>query len=595
MLEQLLPTPRKLEVDSVDLDAPPAVVWNHIRHGDLGDSPFVRALFALRTLPSRLGRSHVEPTSLRIDDFRSTPERPGFQLLGEEPLRELTVGAIGKVWQPNIPFVHVDGPSAYASFAEPGWIKVAWALRVEPLGDASTRLMLEVRADATDDVSWSMFSRYWQVIGPGSHFIRHTLLAGLRRRFGAPDAREEERALPGDELLPDACGQMTLGITMQATPGTIWPWLLQMGCRRGGFYAIDVLDNGGVRSAREIHPELQHLTVGDVIPATPDGSDGFEVLAIEPSRSLVLGALFDVDAGKEVRFANPRPARYWHVTWAFVLEPLGPTTTRLHVRARAAFPKAEWLRVAWIRPVHALMQTSQLRHLAARAEGRLGRDTLGEMGAGVGGAAIMTLAWLTPFLRPARSHWGLSAEEASVARAGDELVPEPRWSWTHAVNIDASPEQVWPWIAQIGADRGGFYSYQWLENLAGCNVHNAEAIHPAMAHMAGDRLILHPKMPPLDVIAVAPGRSLVAFAPPDEAARAEGRPWASATWAFLVEPRRAGGCRVVSRFRSVCSDDLATRLMQGPPLLEPVGFAMDRRMLLGIRDRVLAAKMNGAS
>jgi hypothetical protein len=200
----------------------------------------------------------------------------------------------------------------------------------------------------------------------------------------------------------------------------------------------------------------------------------------------------------------------------------------------------------------------------------------------------MTLAWLTPFLRPKRSQWGLSAQEASLPRPGDELVPEPCWSWTHAVEVDASAERVWPWVAQIGADRGGFYSYQWLENLAGCDVHNAEAIHAEWAHQAGDDLVLHPKMPPLRVVLVMPGHSLVAFAAPDETERAEGRPWAAASWAFLLEPLTMGRCRVVSRFRSACSDDFATRLVQGPTLLEPVGFAMDRRMLLGIRDRVLA-------
>ena len=89
------------------------------------------------------------------------------------------------------------------------------------------------------------------------------------------------------------------------------------------------------------------------------------------------------------------------------------------------------------------------------------------------------------------------------------------------MDIDASPEQVWPWVAQIGADRGGFYSYQWLENLAGCNVHNAEVIHPEWAHAAGDELVLHPKMPPLHVVSVTPGQSLVAFAAPDETARAD--------------------------------------------------------------------------
>jgi hypothetical protein len=100
-------------------------------------------------------------------------------------------------------------------------------------------------------------------------------------------------------------------------------------------------------------------------------------------------------------------------------------------------------------------------------------------------------------------------------------------------------------------------------------------------------------MPPLRVVSVTRGRSIVAFAAPDEAARAEGRPWASATWAFLVEPLGPARCRVVSRFRSACSDDLATRLVQGPALLEPVGFAMDRRMLLGIRERVLRRGLKG--
>ncbi len=185
MLEHLIAAPRKLEVDSVDLAAPPPAVWDHLRHGDLGVHPFVRALFALRTLPSRLLGAPTEPPGLHLDDLRSTPELPGFQLLGEDAPHELTVGAIGKVWQLDIPFVHVDDAEAYANFNEPGWIKVAWAIRLEPLGDASTRLIFEVRVDATDDASWAKFSRYWHVIGPGSHFIRHTLLAELRRRFRA--------------------------------------------------------------------------------------------------------------------------------------------------------------------------------------------------------------------------------------------------------------------------------------------------------------------------------------------------------------------------------------------------------------------------
>jgi hypothetical protein len=587
MLDSILPTPRKLELDAVELDAAPEDVWQYVRYADLAESDLVRALFAVRTLPSRLtGKRPAEPSTLKIGDLRSTPQHPGFQVLGEEPMHSVTVGAIGQVWQLDIPFLHVADAAAYAAFSVPGWVKVAWEIRVDALGAAASRVTVEVRVDATDEASWEKFARYWQLIGPGSHFIRHALFAGLRRRFGAAGA-SEDHALPGDALLPDALAQVTQAITIAATPEAIWPWLLQMGGHRAGFYSIDAIDNEGVPSARELHPELQKLKVGQVIPATRNSPEGFEVLVLEPAKLLVLGGLFDAAANHQLPFANPRPARYWQITWAFVLTSFGPQSTRLEVRARAAFAPSERLHAAWIRPVHSLMQASQLRNLAARAEGRMPRDTLRDVAEGTAGAAIMAFALFTPFLRGARSHWGLTKEEAALPRAGDEQIPEPLWSWTHAVTIEAAAAKVWPWVAQLGADRAGFYSYQWLENLVGCEVSNAEAVHPEWTLCVGDHLVLHPKMPPLQVASVEPGRSLVVVATPDAKARAEGRPWAAASWAFLVEPLGSDRCRVVSRFRSACSDDLATRLVQGPLLLEPIGFAMDRRMLLGIRDRVI--------
>lgn len=590
-LDELIPTPRLLEMDHVELDAAPNIVWEYVRHAELADSPWVRALFSIRTLPSRLWGAKQQATShqslLRIDDIRSTAKQPGFQVLLEEPGRAVCIGAIGQVWQPDIPFRHVEDARAYAAFAEPDWIKVAWQLRVVPRGNG-TLLEIEVRVDATSDDAWTKFSRYWTVVGPGSHFIRSVLLSGMRRRFG--ETRETERSIPGDELLPDAQGDVTQDVIIEAPAANIWPWLVQMGCRRGGFYAIDVLDNGGRPSAREVHRDLQTLRVGEVIPATPDGVDGFEVLEIHPERALVLGGLFDVSAQRQLPFRSPRPNQYWHVTWAFALEPLGPTTTRLTARARAGFSPSESLHVAWIRPVHAMMQRSQLRHLAQRAEGTLARNSLLDLGEGLVGAAIILAAMVTPFLRRERNHWGLTEAEALAVRAGDEFIPRPRWSWTHAVDLDAPPAAVWPWVSQLGADRAGFYSYQWLENLAGCNLRNAESIHSEWQHHVGDTLVLHPKMPPIPIVAVEPERHLVAYAPPDAAAEAAGRPWAAASWAFILEPLVGQRCRLVSRFRSSCSDDLVSRLTQGPTLLEPIGFAMDRRMLLGIKERVAACR-----
>jgi hypothetical protein len=584
MLDQLIPTPRLLEVDHVDLAAPPERVWQLVRHGDLARSPLIHALFELRALPARLAGKH-EPSSLRIDDLTSTPERPGFQLLLEEAPLFFAVGAIGKVWHGDIPFTHVSSAADYAAFAETDFVKVAWSIRLIPLGEQDTRLELEVRVDATDDGAWSKFERYFRLIGPGSHFIRRTLLSGLAKELGTPRSAEPRRALDGDELLPDAGAEATDGITMSATPAQTWPWLLQMGCRRAGFYSVDWLDNGGERSSRELVPELANLEIGQIIPATPDGDDGFEVLHLEAPHTLVLGGLYDPVGARQLPFHAARPEQYWQVTWAFVLEPLGDGSTRLHVRGRAAFSEHARMKAAWMRGVHHFMQRRSLKHLAARVEGRLPRDDYRDVLSGIGGAALILADLLTPFLRKTRSHWGVDKDTARETRPGDELVPAPVWAWTHGVEIDVAPERVWRWVAQIGADRAGFYSYQWLENIAGCALRNADAVHQDWELELGDELRLHPKVPPLRIVRLERGQFFVAHAPFDEAARAQGRPWAAASWLFAVDPLPNGRCRLLTRYRLACSPDIATRLAFGPILVEPIGFAMDRRMLLGVKER----------
>lgn len=594
-IDDLILTPRLLEVSSVELAAPPKEVWQFVRHGDLGESPFVRALFAARTLPSRLAAQQTPKLELRLDDLHSSTETPGFQILTEEPNRSVSVGAIGKVWQLDIPFHHVSGPTEFVTFDEPGWVKVVWELRIEQRGELGSFLSLELRVDATDEESWEKFLRYFRLIGPGSHFIRRTFLRGLRRRFGGPDAHEETRSLPGDHLLKEARGQLTEGITIRATAQQIWPWLVQMGCSRAGFYSVDAIDNGGIESAREIHPEWQELAIGQILPATPDGEDGFEVLEFEPDRYLVLGGLFDTEEKRQLPFFSERPPHSWQMTWAFVLEPLSEAETRLHVRARAQFSESEALHLLWMRPIHSFMQGAQLHNLAARVEGRLFRDTAKDVAEGLGGIGLMALSFFTPFLRASRNHYGVSEEELERNYLGDDLVAEPDWSWTHGIEIDAPADRVWPWVAQVGADRAGFYSYQWLENLAGCYLKNAEAIHPEWALSEGNGLILHPKAPPLPIVRVEPGRALLAWGAPDERAQEEGRPWAAASWLFLIEPLGLTKSRLISRFRTACSSDLQTRLAQGPLLLEPVGFVMDRKMLLGVKERVERAEASALS
>ncbi len=135
----------------------------------------------------------------------------------------------------------------------------------------------------------------------------------------------------------------------------------------------------------------------------------------------------------------------------------------------------------------------------------------------------MAFALLTAFLQSRRNRWGANDTELGRSLPGDELLTEPRWMWTHAITVNAPVDRIWPWLVQIGQGRGGFYSYEFLENLAGCDIHNASRIIPEMQTLkVGDGIKLHPKAPPLPVALIEPHQALVLHAkdyiPEDESA-----------------------------------------------------------------------------
>jgi hypothetical protein len=181
------------------------------------------------------------------------------------------------------------------------------------------------------------------------------LTAPLTRRPVRAHGDEAERPLPGDELLGETDLEETQAITIGAPPAEIWPWLVQMGCRRAGWYSYDGLDNGGEPSAEELVPELQELAVGDVLPATPSADDGFVVRVIEPPRTLVLSA---------------EAPRLYASSWAFSLEPQGESSTRLVTRSRVApfGRRARLLLRVLLQPIHFGMQRRQLLGLRERVE-----------------------------------------------------------------------------------------------------------------------------------------------------------------------------------------------------------------------------------
>ena len=132
---------------------------------------------------------------------------------------------------------------------------------------------------------------------------------------------EVSRPLPADHIVAAPTFDATRAITITASPEQIWPWLLQVGVKRAGWYSYDLLDNMARPSAREIIPSLQDVSVGDVMGMSPDGRKGVDVLEIDLPRSMLWGTLPDT-------------------TWLWFVETQPDGTTRLITRIRKHY---RWL------------------------------------------------------------------------------------------------------------------------------------------------------------------------------------------------------------------------------------------------------------
>lgn len=355
------------EVHHFAVMASPPETYRAVCNFDMAKIPWIRSLFRLRTFLDR-GSSRFFSLTLR-DAYQNG----GFVCLQEEPDEELVVGAIGKIWRPSIAFEQVD-PRQFKSFHRKGFGKVAWSFRCEPrLCGTGTLGTFEVRVGATDAFSTAKMKAYYSTIGPFSRAIRRSTLGLVTRKLGNAFSDESTCFLPGDTLIEKPVGSFTHAITIEAAPEVIWPWLVQMGCLRAGWYSYDWLDNGGIPSSTRIVPDWQRLKDGDFVPATPQADGGWFVVNMQPEISLVLGGCWDMDSHQTLApDVEPLPVNYWRSTWAFMLEPQTPTVTRLVVRARGDFreegTRSLHYRALFIPYIHSFMQREQLRNLKRRAE-----------------------------------------------------------------------------------------------------------------------------------------------------------------------------------------------------------------------------------
>lgn len=196
------------------------------------------------------------------------------------------------------------------------------------------------------------------------------------------------------------------------------------------------------------------------------------------------------------------------------------------------------------------------------------------------GLAFFVYAVAVVLLHPVYERWGTTPADRALTLPGDELVPDARYRVDHGITIRAPADSVWPWLVQLGQDKGGFYSYAWLERLIGDDVHNANRIHPEWQHLKEGDLVRATQPDYLGgrfgelgwrVTTMVPNRAIVL------------ENWGS----FVVHPVDAQTTKLLVRTRGDGAPSL-TAVLLGPLgvfVFEPAHFIMQRGMMRGIRDR----------
>lgn len=206
--------------------------------------------------------------------------------------------------------------------------------------------------------------------GAGTLFTYITMIRPWMLWWGL-EKSEEDHLYTGDEWIEKPLLMSTRAITVHAPTSAVWPWLVQIGYQRGGFYSYDLLENLiglGIQSAGRIQPNLQTLTQSDCIylsPVTP-----MKVVRLEPEKALILYNTMSPLTGETLKTPVPPdvPSMQW--SWAFLLDQISENRTRLIIRVRAIYQPI-WLKpaaYAILEPIHFLMEQKMLRTIKERAE-----------------------------------------------------------------------------------------------------------------------------------------------------------------------------------------------------------------------------------
>lgn len=191
--------------------------------------------------------------------------------------------------------------------------------------------------------------------------------------------------------------------------------------------------------------------------------------------------------------------------------------------------------------------------------------------AGLGILAGLVIVALMPWM----DRWGATGNEIGASFPGDEFVPAPRYVYNRVVTVQAAPEEIYPWLVQMGAEKGGMYSYQWFEtNVLRCELINADRIHEEWQGLrVGDKVKMCPGdwgPPAYEVALLEPNRAVVL------GHQTNGQ-W-SDVWQFILVPQNDGTTRLIARGRETKNGTFWD-------VIRPGQFVMERGMLLGIKER----------
>ncbi len=193
--------------------------------------------------------------------------------------------------------------------------------------------------------------------------------------------------------------------------------------------------------------------------------------------------------------------------------------------------------------------------------------------AGIGATALAADPLYRRHLRERVLTWGATPEEAARQLPGDELLDPARIVATRAITIDAPPSAIWPWLVQMGPGRAGAYTYDWIENLFGLDMHSADRIVPEWQDLAVGDVQRPPKGGPGMRVEILEAERVLS-------SRSEAGDW---VWTFALEPS-GESTRLLSRNRIAMKGAAAGQRL-GMLLMEPGSLVMERKMLLGIKER----------